>query len=92
MAFATLLRQCARRGESLVLGTGQRFLQLIDGYHVLLTLITEGNIDNGKEDNQYKQPYLRANHLCCQQIATQDGAQVQLTGGFRIFLAGRLLN
>ena len=92
MAFTTFLRQRTRRGEGLVLGTCQRLLQLVNSNHILLALITEGNIDYREHNDEHKQPYLRTDHLRCQQVTTQYGTQVQLTGRFRVFFDCRLLD
>ena len=60
MTLTTFLREGAGGGKSLVLGVFQLCLQLVNGLHILLALIAESHVDDGKGDDQDEQPYLRA--------------------------------
>ena len=58
VALTALGRQRTRRREGLVFGILEFALQFVDGNHVLLALIAEGDIDDGERDNHDKEPDL----------------------------------
>ena len=92
MALATFLRQRAVARQGLVFGIQQFLLHLVDGNQILLTLVSEGDIDDGEDHDQHDDADMMAYHLGRQEITTEDGAQGGGRRELRVFLLGVLLD